>query len=80
MRFRVYAFTVGVFSVFVWTEGLNAYKSLRLLSFAFTIVFVWTGPKLPFEVLTITSMATPQIKNLIGRLGKNKGAARAART
>ena len=23
-RFRIYAFTVSVFIVFVWTEGLNA--------------------------------------------------------
>ena len=38
-------FTVSVFIVFVWTEGLNASKCLRLLAFAFTIVFVWTGPK-----------------------------------
>ena len=43
--FRIYAFTVSVFIVFVWTEGLNAWKSLHLLSLAFTIVFVWTGPK-----------------------------------
>ena len=44
-RFRIYSFTVSVFIVFVWTEGLNAQKSLRLLAFAFTIVFVWMGPK-----------------------------------
>ena len=24
VRFRIYAFTVSVFIVFVWTEGLNA--------------------------------------------------------
>ena len=43
---RIYAFRVSVLIVFVWTEGLNAEKSLLLLSFAFTIVFVWTGPKI----------------------------------
>ena len=37
MRFRIYAFTVSVFIVFVWTEGLNAkkvcvYYRLRLQS------------------------------------------------
>ena len=31
-RFGFYTFTVSVFIVFVWTEGLNASKSLRLQS------------------------------------------------
>ena len=44
-RSWIYALTVSVFIVFVWTEGLKAQKSLRLLAFAFTIVFVWTGPQ-----------------------------------
>ena len=36
MRFRIYAFTVSVFIVFVWTEGLNA-----LQKFAFNIFCVY---------------------------------------
>ena len=34
MRFRIYAFTVSV-------DG----RPKRIKEFAFTIVFVWTGPK-----------------------------------
>ena len=63
MRFRIYAFTVSVFIVFVRTEGLNALKSLCLLTFAFTNVCVYNRLRVDGALVYFSSVCVTHILN-----------------
>ena len=59
VRFRIYAFTVSFFIVFVWTEGLNAQK------FPFTIVCVYNRLRVDgasvILIVTLTLILTTKV-------------------